>query len=92
MTESFTVEAENYVSHFNFLSDNLIQFDRIHRYHKKSLDVDTMPRVWTLAVAQLRPNQIRVPTDSGFKELLGPTAVFMPPFSPVQWRNEPTLL
>ncbi|MCB0364630.1 MAG: helix-turn-helix transcriptional regulator [Bdellovibrionaceae bacterium] len=92
MNDRLTVKADNYVSRFHFLDKDLLRFDRIHRFVGPTKEVDSLPRIWSLALADFEPGIIRVPTENGPAELVGPVGVFMPPFSPIQWQIEPSVL
>ncbi|MCB0385199.1 MAG: helix-turn-helix transcriptional regulator [Bdellovibrionales bacterium] len=92
MSDQLTVRAENYVTHFQFLAKDLIQFNRIHRFDQSVTEVDSLPGVWSLAIGDLHPGLVKVPTENGLIDLRGPVAVFIPPFSPVQWLIEPCIL
>lgn len=92
MKPTLTVKANNYVSNYYFLENDIIRFDRVHRVTHEMKLVEALPRVWTLAFGSIEPNQIFVPIEGGEYELNGPCAVFTPPCCPVQWHLLPGVM
>lgn len=90
--DSLTVKAENYVSKFSFLDNQLVRFDRIHRFNKHAVEIDALPGLWSVAIATPEPGQLSVQTDNGPLKILGPSFAFIPPFSLVEWDIQPGLL
>lgn len=74
---------------FQVLDMDLLRMKRFEHHSQRHKVVDTFSRSWFLLVASPGPNQLRIKVKSGWLELVGPTAVFAPPFGILEWDIEP---
>ncbi|MCB0356359.1 MAG: hypothetical protein KDD40_05095, partial [Bdellovibrionales bacterium] len=92
MTDTLSVKAENYVTHFSYISSTLIKFHRIHRFEKELYEVDVLPKMWSLAIGTLKPGQVSLPGLHKEISIENNSAVFIPPFTPIRWHIHPGIL
>jgi AraC-like DNA-binding protein len=83
-------KKKSYVGEFQWLTEDLIHFERIDDNQWPYAEVDTNPDHWVFFVAyDLKPGLVGVQTSSGYLELKGNLAIWFPPYSIVEWNISP---
>ena len=85
--KALTVEAESYESDLQLINQHTFSMKRRHRYNEMSKDIDIFGNFWSFAFADFQENEIWVRFGRKDHRLVGPCAMFLPPFSVVEWKQ-----
>lgn len=88
MVQGYRIEATTYQSRIIHFEKPLLYMERDQTFAEPFQGIDAYS-FWLLAFADLRKGQIAVRARDGFITFEGPTALFIPPRSPVEWRIQP---
>ncbi len=90
-SKALTVQAESYQSDIRPVNQHTFLMDRRHHYKVMSKDIDIFGNFWSFAFADFQENEIWVRINQKDYPLVGPCAMFLPPYSIVEWRQAPGL-
>jgi AraC-like DNA-binding protein len=81
-----SIEAPTYKSNYYLLKDGGLYIERLQTFEKSGTIFDTFPNIWGLyLIGEIPPNLLSLRTQGKLVEIQGPAAVFVRPFSLVEW-------
>lgn len=83
------VEASTYLSRYEQLDEDLIFFNRVHRYPTLYDDVDVLGNFNFFAFGRVQENQVFVQQESKLIPIQGNGVLFIPQLSMVHWHIKP---
>lgn len=83
-------KQDSYVGSFKWSQPDLVYFEREDHNEKGYSETDTNPNHWGFFwVKNLPENLVAVKTSNGVIPILGTMALWLPPFSLIEWRISP---
>jgi len=83
------ISAETYQTVYSSPFADSIFFRRDHRFVAESRDIDCFGNFWSFAFSNFEPQQAFCKTRGKLIEISGPTAVWTPPYSVIDWNLKP---
>lgn len=80
------IQARNYATDYHVSGPDLIYFDRDHHRAKASVETDCFTSLWSLALVDIsEPGELSIARKGRRVDLVGQVAIFIPPFSVIEW-------
>ncbi len=80
------IQADNYVNDLVRLDSGLLYFKRNHWRDADTVETDVFSDFWNLIFLPRQASTLAATRKGGSVPLVGPMAVWIPPFSVIQWR------
>lgn len=92
LDKRFVIASDNYTSVFYSISKNFSCFHRIHHWPKPTTDIDAFGSCAFFILGNSQANMVAARRLGGSVPIVGPTAIFLPPFSIVEWEINANLI
>lgn len=86
-SQKFEIKSSSYSLNVDVLSNEMIKTEHIHSY-KESKQVDVYASNWCLAFSDIEEGICKIRSGDKWINLSGPIAIFVPPFSIIEWEIE----
>lgn len=86
-SQTFEIKSKSYSLNVDVFSNEMIKTEHKHAY-KQNKQVDIYASNWCLAFSDIEEGACKIRSGDEWLKLSGPIAIFVPPFSIIEWEVE----